>query len=120
MSGKDWTAEARRLLNDAVRGNGGASRAGAAGIHFHAPVTIHFGSSGSEGPQQRPTLEARLQGLLDGEGAPVVAAFRDELARTYGKDQVEALTNLELADLLANFNKLLRMARILAITPPRR
>lgn len=124
MGGKDWKAEARRLLEGAVGGNDNAPEAAlqqGAGIHFHGPVTVNLMG---ECPQpsagtQRRALQDRLKGFLQAEGTRTAAAFREELQRTYRKADVDELTNPELADLLANFQKLIRLARLLGATAKR-
>ncbi|MCR6632950.1 MAG: hypothetical protein NVV74_24500 [Magnetospirillum sp.] len=117
----DWKMEARRLLAQMGGNNDNAQKeASPSGIHFHGPVTVNVAiGDGLDATIQRLTLQARLQGYLAAEGDAVAKAFREELEHAYGRNGVDTLTNSELVDLMANINKLLRAARMLAATPKR-
>lgn len=118
MGGKDWTAEARRLLASAAGSNDNRQISQVAPtIIFQAPVTVLNLTMESGMDAQRKTLIHRLEGLLAGEGEKVEEAFRGELKRAFGTDAVADLQDTQLADLVSGFNTMLRFARLLSGTP---
>lgn len=100
MADRDWVAEARDLLAQAV------------GTNDNAPVT-------ADDPydHQRRRFLDRLHGYLAAQDDGVAAAFGDELHRLFGTDRPEALDRHQLAEMLAGFDRLMRAARLLAATP---
>lgn len=98
MADRDWVAEARDLLAQAV------------GTNDNAPPP------GNSYDQQRRRLLDRLHGYLAAQDDGVAAAFGDELLRLFGTDRPEALDQRQLAHMLAGFDKLMRAARLLAAT----
>lgn len=100
MADRDWVAEARDLLAQAV------------GTNDNAPVTAEDAYD-----QQRRRFLDRLHGYLAAQEEGVAVAFGDELRRLFGTDRPEALDRRQLADLLSGFHKLMRAARLLAATP---
>lgn len=125
MAGEDWKAEARRLLADAVGNNDNrtpelTSSRPKASAHFHGPATLDDLANDDCAPGiQRRVLQARLQGWLMAEGAAVAAAFAEEVERAYGVRGLDHLDDGQLADLLGRFDRLIRIARMLAVTPRR-
>lgn len=123
MGGKDWTAEARRLLASAAGTNDNRSHAPIAPTFiFQAPVTVlnltvPAGFDETSPEAQRRTLIHRLDGALAAEGEKVAEAFRGELRRAFGQDSVDALPDGQLAELVSGFNTMMRFARLLAGAP---
>ncbi|MBC7908373.1 MAG: hypothetical protein H7Y60_16720 [Rhodospirillaceae bacterium] len=105
MNDRDWLAEARQLLSEAV------------GTNDNAPTV---GLNSAAYAQQRRTFLDRLQGYLLAQGEPVEAAFRAEVSRAFGKPSLEVMDDRQLAEMLTRFDKYMRMARVLATTPSRR
>ena len=118
MGGEDWKAEARRLLDAAQGANDNSGGKAGTNFHFHGPVTLNFHGDCSAANQRR-ILQDRLNGFLLAEGDNTTAAFQEELSRLYRKTDVDQFSNQELADLVANFTKLIRLARVLGTTPKR-
>lgn len=125
MAGEDWKAEARRLLADAVGNNdnrhpGPNSPQSKADAHFADPgVPGDLANDDCTPGLQRRVLQARLQGWLLAEGTAVAAAFGEEVERSYGVRELDRLDDAQLADLLGRFDRLIRIARMLAVTPKR-
>jgi hypothetical protein len=130
MVAKDWKAEAQRLLAAAVGTNDNAinlcgDKHGSTTFVFQAPVTVLSVTMAGEAcdssnlAQQRQTLIDRLQGFLASEGERVEEAFRDELRRAFGRDSVADMDDAQLKYLLIRFNEVMRIARMLAVTPKR-
>lgn len=94
---RDWLAEARRLLNEAT------------GVNDNGADSTYL--------RQRRTLLDRLDGYLVAQGRPVEAAFRSEVCRIYRRESLGALDDSQLAELFSRFDKMMRMARLLAATP---
>lgn len=116
---RDWKAEARRLLSGAMGENDNTPRNAAdGGIHFHGPVTMVNLFADCADTQGR-IIRKRIKSRLDAEGKPTASAFSEELSRAYGKPSVDEMTDTELTDLLSQFDRLVRIARVLAVTPRR-
>ncbi|MGE5514603.1 MAG: hypothetical protein ACM31D_02155 [Bacteroidota bacterium] len=89
-------------------------------MHFYGPVTMLNVINDVSAPAlQRQVLQARLNGQVQAEGVPVAAAFQEELGRCYGTGSLDRLTDAQLADLLGRFERMIRIARMLAVTPKR-
>lgn len=123
MGGKDWKAEAQRLLAEALGNNDNGLLPlprPEPGMHFYGPVTmVNVINDGPVPGAQRQVLQARLTGQVQAEGLPVAAAFQEELGRVYGTSSIDRLTDTQLGDLLGRFERMIRIARLLAVTPKR-
>lgn len=118
MGGKDWTAEARRLLASAAGSNDNRQQSrDVSTIIFQAPITVLNLTMESSCGAQRKTLLHRLEGVLAGEGEKVEEAFRGELKRAFGTESVADLNDGQLASLVSGINTMLRFARLLSGAP---
>lgn len=110
----NWKQEARRLLAEAAGTNDNRAKGGG-DVVFHAPVTVNVFSDGALSDQmQRLVLVERLRGFMAAEANGVAEAFAEQLQHAFGKTSVDDLDTTQLQQLLAEFAKLIKAARIFA------